>query len=209
MHFDGSNGSTTFTDVYGVVAPTATGTATISTAQSKFGGASLGLAASAYISGTPSSAALNFGSGEFAGECWVYLTATPSGYVNAFSFQPGSGRPALNLGVDSGGHIFAYLSDASSGTLYTTSNSVGLNAWHALSIARKSGTLYLFVDGSGGSVGSGSSQSLNLNGVLFSAGSNTAVGGTAGPAMYVDELRVSKVGLYTSNYTPASAAFTS
>src|SRR5690606_34123168 len=68
LHFNGSNGSTTFTDEKGV-GWTASGDAEISTAQSKFGGSSLSL------DGTgdwldASNAGFTFGTGDFTIEAW-------------------------------------------------------------------------------------------------------------------------------------------
>lgn len=75
LHMDGTNGSTTFTDEAGN-AVTAYGNAQISTAQSKFGGAS------GYFDGTgdylsaPNNSSFNFGTGDFTVEFWLYTTVT-------------------------------------------------------------------------------------------------------------------------------------
>jgi Concanavalin A-like lectin/glucanases superfamily len=213
MHFDGTNGSTTYTDAAGTVTSFATsGTASISTAQSVFGGASLSLASSSYIDGTPSNTALNIGTGEITVECRAYVTAAPSGHVNFCSFQPVSGNTALNLGINASGHLFYYISDnAGTSQLVDGSGSISLNTWHAVAVVRSnpSGFISLFLDGTRTDTPLSFNNNLNYNGILFSVGSNTAVGGTAGPAMYIDELRVSKIARYTgTSYTPASSAFT-
>jgi hypothetical protein len=210
MHFDGTNGSTTYTDSAGTVTSfsTPSGTASISTAQSVFGGSSLSLAATSWIAGTPSNASLNIGTGDFTIELRGYVTNTPSGSPwNYCSFQPLSGRPAFNLSINSGQQIAGYISDLTTGHPYAGTGTISANAWHALAFVRASGTYYFFVDGV--AAGSGSdSTSVNLNGILFSVGSNTTAGAAAAAAMYIDELRISKIARYTSGYTPASSPFT-
>ena len=71
MHFDGTNGSTTFTDIKGHTVSSA-GSPVISTARSKFGGAS-GL-----FSGSPDALSLAESAFLFSGaatfDCWVYPT---------------------------------------------------------------------------------------------------------------------------------------
>jgi hypothetical protein len=210
MHFDGTNGSTTYTDAAGTVTSFATsGTASISTAQSVFGGASLSLASSSYIDGTPSNTALNIGTGDITVECRAYVTAAPSGHVNFCSFQPVSGKPALNVGINASGNLFCYVSDPSTSQLIDGSGAISLNAWHAIAVVRASQNISMYLDGTRTDTPTSFTLSLNYNGILFSVGSNTAIGGTAGPAMYIDELRVSKIARYTgASYTPASSAFT-
>jgi Concanavalin A-like lectin/glucanases superfamily len=210
MHFDGTNGSTTYTDAAGTVTSfSTTGTASISTAQSVFGGSSLSLAASSWIAGTPSNTGLNIGTGDFTIELRGYITAIPTpNPINFCSFQPVSGRPAFNLGMNASGNIFAYISDLSNGNGYDGSSAISLNAFHALAVVRTSSTIYLFLDGAAAGSFSNPGRSLNLNGILFSVGSNTTAGANAAASMYVDELRVSKIARYTSAYTPASSPFT-
>jgi hypothetical protein len=70
LHFDGTNGSTTFTDQKGNTWTAVSG-AKISTAQSKFGGASLLLNGSSDYATVPNFAGLDFGSGNFTIEGWV------------------------------------------------------------------------------------------------------------------------------------------
>jgi Concanavalin A-like lectin/glucanases superfamily len=209
MHFDGTNGSTTYTDAAGTVTSfSTTGTASISTAQSVFGGSSLSLNASSWIAGTPSNTALNIGNGPFTIELRAYITGVPGGgAINFCSFQATGSGTAFNLGMDTGQQIFGYISDGSSGNAYDGTLTISLNTWHALAIVRTSTTIYFFLDGAAAGSFANPGRTLNLNGVLFSVGSNTTAGAQAAAAMYVDELRVSKIARYTSAYTPASSPF--
>jgi hypothetical protein len=209
MHLDGINGSTTFTDVYGVVAPTANGSAAISTTQSKFGGASITLpGATSWASGTPSSAKLNVGTGDFTIEFWVYMNASPAGFANAVGFQASNGN-AFEVGINGTG-VGLYVANISgSGVTYTGGSTVTTSAWHAIATVRKSGTIYIFIDGTSVTSSADTTNVGNLNGVGFFLGTMSNGTGGSGNTFngYIDEIRVSNAGLYTTNYTPASSAF--
>ena len=77
LHFDGADGSTTFTDVKGHTF-TAAGNAQIDTAQSLFGGASLLLDGSGDYIWAADSADWDFGTADFAVELWGRFNALPS-----------------------------------------------------------------------------------------------------------------------------------
>lgn len=205
MHFDGTNGSTTFTDVHGVVAPTATGAAALDTSTFQFGTASLKMPTGTYISGTASSSSLNFGTGNFDLECWAFITANPgAGSVWFAGFRTTSSGASLLFGLDGPtGFLFCFRSDGTTNA-YARMGAISLNAWHAIALSRVSGNINFFVDG----VYAGQatdSINLNMNGLVFSVGSNTSIGGTAlGGNMWIDELRISNIGRYPPvNYTPS------
>ena len=76
MHFNGTNGSTTMTDnSKNNFTATATNGAALSTAQSKFGGASLFLDGTNDYVSIPNNAEFNFASGTFTIEFWVELVS--------------------------------------------------------------------------------------------------------------------------------------
>lgn len=77
LHFDGVNGSTTITDnSKNNFTITATNGAVISTAQSKFGGASVFLDGTNDYLVTPTTSAFTFGTGDFTVELWIYQTVS-------------------------------------------------------------------------------------------------------------------------------------
>jgi hypothetical protein len=78
LHGDGANGSTTITDSSRLTnTVTAVGDAQISTAQSKFGGASIAFDGSGDYLTISSSSALSIGSGDYTVEFWIRWTALP------------------------------------------------------------------------------------------------------------------------------------
>jgi len=198
MHFDGADGGTTFTDSsLSAHSITRTGTVTTSNVQSKFGGTSLkNLNEGALI--IPNSSDFNLGLNDFTIECWVYLlsyntfntvldaTNSPSGAIWRFwASYSGSSNKVNFYGV-------------------TSSVAVSLNTWTHIAVSRVSGSTKVYVNGVGGTA-------VTL-GNIASNNSNIVIGktDTFGSNMYIDELRV-RVGeaVYTSNFTPPAAPFTS
>jgi hypothetical protein len=81
LHGDGTNGSTTITD--SSISPktvTAVGNAQISTAQSKFGGASIAFNGTTSYLTTPANSDFAYDA-DFTIECWLYLTGSAFGAI--------------------------------------------------------------------------------------------------------------------------------
>lgn len=198
MHFNGSDGGTTFTDSSQYArAISRTGTVTTSNVQSKFGGTSLkNLNEGGLL--IPNSSDFTLGASDFTIECWVYLlsyntfntvldaTNSPSGAIWRFwaSFS-GSSNKVEFYGV-------------------TSSVAVSLNTWTHIAVSRVSGSTRVYVDGVGGTASTLGSIANNT--------SNLVIGKTDGTYksnMYIDELRI-RIGeaVYTGNFTPPTAPFT-
>jgi hypothetical protein len=200
---NGTNGSTTFTDSsqYNKTITT-NGGAQISTAQSKFGGAS-GLfdAAGEYLT-TGTQADLSF-AGDFTIECFVYLNTTASN-----SYVVGSGHTTYTTGSFVMGLIGALGGFGVVWNVASSNLAVGVSAttWTHFALVRSGTTLSLYKNGVLAQSATGVSATLNLN-----ASNNTYIGrtgwDTAAPNMYVDELRISNVARYTGNFTAPIAPF--
>lgn len=201
LHMDGTNGSTTFTDVKGNTC-TPTGTVSISTAQSKAGGASGSFGGGRIGLGT-NLAAINFGSGDFTVEAWVYPTATGILMAGQSDYATGAGS-SFNFYIKSG---TCDLYIGSTGYTYTAPNPT-LNTWSHVAFVRSGTTVTAYLNGTSVgsvSIGSGSINTGATNNQAcigsFNSGSNAMNG-------YVDELRVTKgFARYTANFTPPSAPF--
>jgi hypothetical protein len=207
LRFDGTNGSTTFTDSSSnALTVTASGNAVISTAQSKFGGAS------GYFDGNPStrlvvadSSASDFQfDADFTVESWVYrtsvaefqtiisrITGTENGWILRFQ--------GLNTLTWYSGDPFS--------TVHTFGATINLNQWHHVAVCRSGGVLRAFLNGS--QIGA-DQQNSDLHG----GGSACAVGGNRFPGFehsfsgYIDDLRIVKgFAVYTANFTPPTAPF--
>ena len=208
LHLDGMNGSTTFTDNSGSPKTlVASGNAQISTAQSKFGGASAvfdGVSDSINVNGAAPTD-LVFGTGDFTIELFVYrLSSQPNTATALVDFRPASTQGLYpTIYVDSGNlKFFANSADRISG------GAVSATTWHHVALARASGVTKLFLNGTQ----TGSSYSDTNN---YSCGTNRPAFAASGfdltmleLAGYLDEVRITKgVARYTANFTPPSVAF--
>lgn len=203
IHFDGANGSTTFTDQIAGRTWGRTGTSiAISTAQSKFGGASLGTAAinSNYLTSDTPASDFTLGTGDFTIEVWHRTPASFPSFYFIIDFRNGLNQAKPCLFYQSGWVYYV------SGAARITGSTATVNTWYHLAISRVSGTTRLFVDGTQ----QGSNYTDSTNYVQSRAALNTAgdSGGTFGANAYTDELRITKgVGRYSSNFTAPTAAF--
>jgi hypothetical protein len=215
LHMDGTNNSTTFTD-YSLSARTLTaqGNAKISTAQSKFGGASGLFDGSGDYLSIADSNDFDFGSGDFTIECWFYRPSNTfvnfqdiltqrnqdsSNYAFSFYIRPQDNTIAFRYSTSGNGATGTVGADNN----FTITNSV----WHHFAITRSSGTFRLFVNGT---VVTTSTPATNPT--FFNSTAAITVGAAANGAQsingYLDDLRVTKgVARYTANFTPPTAAF--
>ena len=208
MHFNGANGSTTFTD--NSPSPktvTSNNGAAISTAQSKFGGGS------GFFDGTDDylsinyNSAFNFGTNSFTWESWIYPTNI-SGIDGIYATSGGSGvNPKFVIHLNAGTPSIHYNNLTNGNDIYTTATStVSINTWTHLAFVRNGSNWTWYINGN--SAGSGTN---NTNITFTSQPTYIGYGGEAYFTPfngYIDELRVTKgVARYTSNFTPPSTQF--
>jgi len=209
LHFDGTNGSTTITDnSKNNLAVTSVNGAAISTAQSKFGGAS-GLfdGTNDYVS-IPANSIFQF-DGDFTVECWFYCTAASfsSGTIglfgrNTYAFNNG-GFPRVAFSSASK----LYLTYAANTTMVGTTT-VTLNTWHHIAVVRYSGTITYYLDGV--------SQGTATYNTSIPATYDILIGDSPWSSIethdyfqgYIDEFRITNgYARYTGNFTPSTTAF--
>lgn len=195
LHADGSGNSFTDSSASGHTI-TITGSTTQSATQSKFGGKSLSENAgdtSITDSGTYS-ADFGFGTGDFTIDLWVYMTyqGAQQDFIDArtttdiLEFY----SPATSLGVWMPGPVSI------------TGGTIPINTWTHVAVARHSGSVVLFINGT--SVASGVST--------YDVPSTYIDIGRANFRGYMDEIRVSKgIARYYStqwdNFTVPSVAY--
>ena len=204
LYGNGINGSTVITD--NSPSPktvTAFGNAQISTAQSKFGGASIAFdGVSDYLT-VGSTAGLTFGTGNFTIEVWVYVTA----YTNAINWIIGNYTGAtagfFAFYIQDSGATMSFRNGDTNISTQSLASAIPTATWVHLAVTRSSGSLRFFKDGN--QEGSAVSFTANL--------SNTGTAGIGSQAPvypddtelngYIDDLRVTKgVARYTANFTP-------
>jgi uncharacterized repeat protein (TIGR01451 family) len=139
MHMDGANNSTAFTDAKGN-GVTRYGTPVISTAQSKFGGASAQFGTTGSAVSLPSFSP----AGSFTIEAWVYIGSnTPAsalidvGGIANLNWQP----QAIYYGWPTAGQMNWLASSANTGTDISGSNGIAfgapvMNAWNHFAVVR-------------------------------------------------------------------------
>jgi hypothetical protein len=196
LWMNGTNGSTTFTDSSTTgITVTTHGNAQISTAQSKFGGASGLFDGSGDHLSTATLTSISPGTGAFTIEFWVRWAdrtgaQTPFTFVGAFDItKNGSNTLAC-------GDIMTTASSLTSTTTFAD------NQWYHIAVSRGTGAARLYVDGVEESSVSGTNLDLSNQSIY--------VGRRLSPAFYlngyIDDLRLTiGVDRYTANFTPPTA----
>lgn len=186
---------------------TANGNAQISTAQSKFGGAS------AYFDGTgdylsiPDSDDWNYGSGDFTIECWIRTTSIGTVQEIISQIDSGGYKPVY-FAINSAGKIVLYAS--SNGTSYDIANgtastsTLSTNTWYHIALVRNSNLFKVYLNGIEEISVTSSSSLFNADGTLrigSGNGGNYFIG-------YIDEIRISKgIARWTSAFTPSTLEY--
>jgi hypothetical protein len=205
---DGTNNSTSFSDSStSPKAVSSQGDAKVSTAHSKFGGASLTLDGSGDYLQINSSNDLAFGTGDFTVELYVRLNSLGSqytGFVNTQANLWSANASKWYFGHQQGyGLVFGRHSTSDKAyTAWTPS----LNTWYHVAASRKNGVMYLAIDG----VNKAVTNSSTFNGVSLDMDKFT-IGVIASPFYtdgFIDEVRVTKgEALYTNNFSVPVTAF--
>ena len=207
MHFNGTNGSTTMTDnSKNNLVVTATNGASISTAQSKFGGTSLALdGTNDYLSVT-NSTDFDFGAGDFTIEYWEYRTVSTN-YKPVLS-RNNSSYPPYMIGWSDIGNVYFYSSDNGSSWNVASGVSMGTittNVWTHYAVTRQGNTFRTFQNGT--------QISTFTSTATLPAGAGALLIGPYASLTYffqgyIDELRITKgIARYTSNFTPSTTQF--
>lgn len=204
LHGNGADGSTVFTDETGKTV-TAYGNAHISTAQSKFGGASM------YFDGVvpsrveiPTSADFDFGVGDFTIEAFVQPSVLVGTSV-MISRQEASNGMAWQMQQANAGISWVARSQGG-GTVYFSApgGTLTVDAMHHVAVTRAGSFSRAYIDGA--MVGS-IYDPTNLNCTRpVSVGLLNDTSLTAPFAGYIDDLRITKgIALYTADFTPPTA----
>lgn len=184
----------------------ANGNAAISSAQSKFGGASIALDGSGDFLSVPDHADWNMASGKFTWDAWIYLTSVASDFGIMGQAQDGNNYVAFDW---SGGSLRFKVASAASILL----NIAGawtpvVNTWYHVAVTRgwngNANDYALTVNGAVIATGTDADALPDLTGT-FRVGLSTD-SGTAYLQGYVDEVRVTKgVARWTAAFTPPTA----
>lgn len=202
LHFNGANNSTTFTDETGKPW-TPAGTAKISTARSKFGGASAVFDSSDDFISTPPHVDTAFGYGSFTMDFWIYRNGTLS---NPHLFSQGiSGNFSYHMYLVSSSNLITYVFSSNGAITLSSTTALQIDTWYHIAVIRDHvlQTLNLYVNGTlEHSLHCDKAKihypgSNNLTSLIIG---NDGIGVFGG---YMDEFRISKgIVRWTSNFTP-------
>ena len=168
--------------------PTNIGLTTISSTQTKFGNSS------AYFNGysyaTIPNSSLYFGSNNFVIECWVYKFNN-TGNQNIFSNYFSSNNMGIQIGVNTSGVVYFYVSNNNSTQNFvasTGSTGISLNTWVHIAAVRSGSNLYIYMNGT-----RGSTTVTSMSGNLTPGTADYCIGmdQTGYFNGYIDELRIS------------------
>jgi hypothetical protein len=203
------DGESVIEDETGNHSITNNGTA-INSVYKKFGNSSLSFQpASQSNLDIPTSTDFNFGTGEWTVDLWVYMTGDESFY------------PLVNTDYSPGNWNIWYATDTNRVSVYNDGGSAKLtvnalgdlkNAWHHIAVLRRSGIIYLYVDGvEKGSVGNtqswDSTSSLTIGAEVswnrYFSGYMDNIRVTKGTALWTSDFDLTEADLfYTAATTP-------
>lgn len=199
-HFDGANGATAYTDPI-AGAYTFGGTAQLSTAQKKFGSASLLLDGNSDYVTLPDSADWTFGTDPFTIEGWFRWNSVGD---TCFYEQYENALNSFRI-IYSAGTVYIYNRESSTVSVNATVTWTPVaDIWYHIAFVRNGSNAYFFVNGV--------NQTVNVLSGNFATSFDDIAGlvyiGARGDSSYyhngyIDEYRISKgIARWTSNFTP-------
>jgi hypothetical protein len=202
LHGNGTNGSTTITDNSPTPKTvTAVGNAQISTAQSKFGGASIAFDGSGDYLDVGSNSAFGYGLSDFTIEFWVYRnsSAAPQVFLDH------------RIGIATGVAPTLYIL-SNTINYYTNANNrivggtVATTQWVHVALSRSNSSTKLFLDGvQTGSTYTDTNSYIDSPVRVGEANDGSSVASLNG---YIDDFRITKgIARYTANFSVPTAKF--
>lgn len=207
LHMDGANGSTTFTDSSGTPKTvTRFGDTQISTAQSKFGGASCLFDGVGDYLTVPAGADFAFGTGDFTAEMWFNPSSVT--VYHALFYTGALQTNQLSLRVTDAGKLQSFIDNSFNGYgLQTGTTTLVAGSWHHIAICSASSVIKTFLNGVQQTSATNTYNIQSTTSVYIGAQNVTGTVSFS-PTGYIDELRVTKgIARYTANFTPPTAPF--
>lgn len=188
------------------------GNAQVSTAKSKFGGASMLFDGTGDYITVPLNPNLTLGNGNFTVEFWVNMnnvtTLQQLLYLNGSS----SGYPGLGVQVSTTGKIGCSASE--NGTSYRFDDTTGFgtamltNTWYHIAVVRVGALLNVYKDGQIISTYTFTSATASINSTITVNGIGAYNSSSRYLNGYIDDLRITPgVARYISNFTPPTAPY--
>ena len=210
-HFDGANGSTSFTDtssLHHTLTPASNTKVTTTSPKFGTGCGDFSFNTAQYIN-TPTGAAadFHFGSGQFTVEGWGYFTSAPgSGIFGVLTQFGGSTNLGWFLGMVSGSLAFYYSTTGTDNPNVGAAYTPALNTWIHLAADRDaSNVLRVYAAGV-------VKASATVSSTIFASTQACMIGNDQGLARafpgHLDDVRITKgIARYGGAFTPPTAAF--
>lgn len=202
-HLDGTNGSTTFTDSSLFVRTmTPSGNAQISTAQSKFGGASGLFDGTGDFVTVPDDSAWNFGTGDFTVAFWLRAGTVNDNRALVGSIDTTEGWIIF---INGGPMRFSYYAGGSAQNDLSGATSLTADTWYHVQFVRSGTAFKLYLNGvQDGSITDSTNILKNAVGLLIGRWTGFTGRDYNG---YIDDLQILNYALHTSGFTPPASAY--
>ena len=203
LHFDGADGSTTFTDQVAGRTWAAVDGVQIGTAESKFGGAAYTGAIGGRL-GHPTPGAEWLLSGDYSIECWL-LCNDNGGAAAVLSIGTSTGQGTI-VSITAGGSSITHSVGANTARSQGDGAGSLYGRWVHVFAGRQGTTTYTAVNGV---MRVDALDLANANGTVTSVyAGGQAVIGAGTPYIYLDEFRITKgVCRHTASFTPPTAPY--
>lgn len=202
LPFDGSNGATATSDSSNDNRTiTFVSSATIATAQSKFGGSSLYIPNGSSRITTPGTSTMN-AAGDFTMEVWIYNSSS-NDYPTLLENGASSNSLAIYLANTASSQVLRMWNN---GSATNFSSTLPQNEWYHFALVRSGSTVKLYVNGTADSTTRSDSNSYAFGSDTLHIGGHPSLT-SYGFQGYLDDFRLT-IGLarYTSNFTPPTTA---
>ena len=202
LPLDGSNGATATSDSSNDNRTiTFVSSATIATAQSKFGGSSLYIPDGSSRITTPGTSSMN-AAGDFTMEVWIYNSSS-NDYPTLLENGADSNSLAIYLANTASSQVLRMWNN---GSATNFSSTLPQNEWYHFALVRSGSTVKLYVNGTADSTTRSDSNSYAFGSATLHIGGHPSLT-SYGFQGYLDDFRLT-IGLarYTSNFTPPTSA---
>lgn len=186
---------------------TAAGGAAIDTGTYKFAAGSGVFDGSGDFLTAPNHTDFNFGTGDFTLEAWIRKAAF-SGYEALFArYSNYATQGVIWMGTNTGGTLEFFAGPNGASIVLASNNTISINTWTHVAVARESGVTRLFVGGAKQTATHTGSVNITDVGDDFHIASNSDEPPAEGFAGNIDEIRVSNNARYTADFVPATVPF--
>ena len=141
--------------------------------------------------------------GDFTVEFFAYLGDQGDTYATIMNDVTGGNKLRINLGSSSNSTPKLSIYSSTWDSHISGTSDIGDSAWHHCAVVRDNGTIRIFVDGTQETTSADKGNFIDVSGV-FEIGTYSGSKAFTG---YLDEIRISNIARYTSNFTPTTSIF--